>query len=191
VSLASNEKAQLWDAFMQLSSDVIALIDKEGKHTLLSPSFEAMLGYTVEEGLGKTAIELGVLDDTSGEQAIRQTFVDGSFCIVLKLKRKDGKYISVECQGTDIGDSQIWIMRDVTERQAFQHARNQLLNSKEEFLNVISRSLKQSVSVIIDLAEVLAESPDDTDPYVDAIVRQARSIDEATTKLAAIMESLN
>src|SRR5438270_8049419 len=53
-----NQSGQIFRALIENSSDAIALVSPEGLFTYVSPSVQGILGFTPEELLGQSTLEL-------------------------------------------------------------------------------------------------------------------------------------
>ncbi|MFC1836512.1 response regulator [Thermodesulfobacteriota bacterium] len=96
-------------AITENTSDVTAVLDKEGTYAYLSPSVTRLIRYLPEEMLGKKPADFVHADDISGlEDGIRKA-VDSpgeTFCInEFRLRRQDGEWAHLEGRVTCLYDT--------------------------------------------------------------------------------------
>jgi diguanylate cyclase (GGDEF)-like protein/PAS domain S-box-containing protein len=115
----------LFRLVVENSQDLISITDPEGRLEYASPSHEVILGYTPEELVGRSALELLHPDDVeTAAEAIREGLLEGrTFRSEIRVKHKDGRWVTVEGVGTAIRDEHgnpVMLqatMRDITERK--------------------------------------------------------------------------
>ena len=115
----------LFQALVEYSSDAITLIDATGKILFVSQTLERMLGYAVEERLGKSGFEHIHPDDVSVTEAmfaecLRHPRTPKT--IVVRNLHKDGRWRYIEAVGVNrLDDAAVGAIvvnfRDVTERR--------------------------------------------------------------------------
>jgi len=108
------------------SSDLITVLDAEGRVTYQSPSIQRLLGYSVEEVEGSLFGEL--LDESDRSRLDRILEVsDGtdSHTFECSLRHQDGRWLKFEVQHTHLLDDEhvrgvVLNSRDISERKAFE-----------------------------------------------------------------------
>jgi Amt family ammonium transporter len=180
--------------------DVIFQTDAEGRWTLLSPSWEEVMGYTVEESLGRCFTAYRHPDDrpesvaayrrrvvgedgAAEEQRIRYQTKGGAtrwLRIRSRLLRDEaGEIVGATGTLTDVTDS----VEVKAEREARKRAED-LLEAKTTFLNNMSHELRTPLSSILGFAEVLADE-------VNGPHREfARKIGQSGERLRNTLESI-
>ncbi|HEX2089530.1 MAG TPA: EAL domain-containing protein [Actinomycetota bacterium] len=116
---------ELFRLVVENSQDLISITDPEGRLIYASPSHEAVIGYTPAELIGRSALELIHPDDVeTATEAIREGLLEGkTFRSEIRVKHKDGRWVTVEGAGTAIHDEHgnpamlQATMRDITERK--------------------------------------------------------------------------
>ena len=109
------------------SPDVITVTDPvTGRYVMTNPQFTRIIGYTAEEAIGRTVIELGMLDS----QADRRRFLDEIERqgwvrdLPMRYRTKDGRLVSMLITGTifSVGDTRYLLVlsRDVSEIERTQ-----------------------------------------------------------------------
>ncbi|HEX2089554.1 MAG TPA: EAL domain-containing protein [Actinomycetota bacterium] len=115
----------LFRTVVENSQDLTTITDPEGRLVYASPSHEAVIGYTPAELVGRSALELIHPDDVqTAAEAIREGFLEGkTIRSEIRVKHKDGRWVTVEGVGTAIRDEHgnpvmlQAITRDITERK--------------------------------------------------------------------------
>jgi PAS domain S-box-containing protein len=112
----------LFAALLQYSRDGIVISDADGGWMLeCSASFAELTGYPREELLGRTSLELGLVDPEVRREALdatRRSGAAGGF--VSDLRRKDGEVRRVEFSPQLLAGEELLltIVRDITDRRA-------------------------------------------------------------------------
>ncbi len=122
---ALDESQERFRALVQYASDIIAILDVEGRITYESPAVERILGYKPEERIGEKAFDLIHPDDASrvakvfsehlGEPGVRQT-------VEYRVRARDGSWHYFEAIGNNLLHDPsvrgiVINSRDVTERR--------------------------------------------------------------------------
>jgi len=157
-------KEQLFRALVDRSSDIIVLVNREGKIIYENPVIEQAIGLKPEESLGASIFERIHPDDMKTvTNAFTKLWQDPDAVAQkaeIRLRHKDGKWRTFEATGTNlVHDSAIEAvivnLRDVTDRKK---ADEDLRKSEERFRALIESSL--DVITIVDAqGTVLYQSP--------------------------------
>ncbi len=152
--------------------DAVLQTDTEGRWTFLSPAWETITGFTVEQSLGRSLFEFIHPEEHRRHEALFAPLIEGTAAFVrfqtrYLTKSGDFRHVEVHAQilrdeagavtgtsGTlsDITDS----VRFEAEREARRRA-EELLQVKTSFLNNMSHELRTPLTAILGFAEVLAE----------------------------------
>ena len=158
--------------------DIILYVDKYGKILDINKRVEIKLGYNKEELLGKSFMDIGILDVKYVPilaKMFRQGIIDNSRGkIELELKHKDGNHITVEANnkfilqhGEVIGA--VTAFRDITERKK---ALDQIENNIENFAHLIDH-IRNPLSILSTFNQIKIEDPE----IKQTISRQVERID--------------
>ena len=143
------EQDELFRYLVQNSSDVMALLEKDGSIRYLSPSAEAVLGFPVDVLIGRDARRLIHPDDLDDivSQGTASAFLPGAqIAFSYRLQHADGSWIHLESVATNLLHHpaiQGFVVntRDVTERKMAE----QVLAMEKEWLSVTLRSIGDAV----------------------------------------------
>jgi PAS domain S-box-containing protein len=139
--------------------DGVMLVDEEGQVVYVNKAFERMFGYTPEELVGTSALDLpthgGASDREKAGQAMEEVLGKGSTEHVdIGAVTKSGKEVSVSFAASVVGGggggrkTLIAVIRDVTERK---RAEDELREREENFRVLVENSLDMSIIINGDL----------------------------------------
>jgi PAS domain S-box-containing protein len=213
VSLKKQEKALAISqgrlrALVETTSDWIWEIDSRGVYTYVSPKVTELLGYSVEEVLGKTPFDLMQPGEADRIALIVQPIIDNAQPI-RNLENinahKDGRCVVLETSGVPILDTLGTVVgyrgidRDITDRKQMEE---RLKKSEERFRSLSEASLEAIVfsedAIIVDANEALNRlfGYDGEDlrgrPATDFIVPERRTFtdERMRTRTEGIYETL-
>ena len=159
-------------AFVENSSDIIVVVNREGTVTYENPAFEKVLGFKPEERIGANGFEIVHPDDIKELTDVFNTLCsDTSSPVIrgeLRLRHKDGSWRTLEAVGSNlvknnVVESIIVNYRDITERKKADAKLQQTLES-----------LKRAIGTTI---QVLVSASESRDPYTAG--HQKKSADVA------------
>lgn len=121
---ALRESEEKYRLLAENSADMVTVTDTAGRFVFASPSCHALLGYTPEELVGRSAATLIHPDDLESYRARRAAVVGGGTKIVtqLRLVRKDGTPVWIEASAAPLRRNgqiagAVAVTRDVTLRK--------------------------------------------------------------------------
>ena len=195
-------------ALVETTSDWIWEIDSRGVYTYVSPKVTELLGYSVEEVLGKTPFDLMPPGEADRNALIVQPIIDNAQPI-RNLENinahKDGRCVVLETSGVPILDTAGTVVgyrgidRDITDRKQMEE---RLKKSEERFRSLSEASLEAIVfsedGIIVDANEALNRlfGYDGEDlrgrPATDFIVPERRAFtdERMRTRTEGIYETL-
>ncbi|CAG0928949.1 Sensor protein kinase WalK [Thermoflexales bacterium] len=142
-SLTDNEK--LFRALIEHSSDVVTLLDAAGRIVYTSPSITRILGYAVEDYVGRNSFDLVHPDDVEMErqdflhlQQLPQATID----LAVRVRHRDNTWRNLEGTATNLlneaGVNALVVnFRDVTDRKQAETA---LIESNAQFRTLFEAS---------------------------------------------------
>jgi PAS domain S-box-containing protein len=191
------------------ASDVIWTMDMNLNRTYLSPSVEALRGYTVEEVVNQkledimTPSSLKIAQEALSEEVeierLGQKDPYRTRTLVLELKCKDGTTVWTESKITAVRDSEgrlvefIGVTRDVTERQRLEEhkIRFEKLQTRLTMAGTVCHELHQPMQVIYGYVGFLLSNLSEKDSNyqtLSIIKKEIERMHEITKKLKKVEE---
>jgi len=109
---------------VQNSSDVVGILDSDNLFTYISPSVEAMLGFSPHHMLGRNVFEMLSMADAERIRGVEAADLDGQV-IEVRVQTESGDLRAIEVAITDMRsepevDGIVLNIRDVTERRSLE-----------------------------------------------------------------------
>jgi PAS domain S-box-containing protein len=161
-------------ALVSGSSDIVAVLDAEGRITFDTPSAKHILGYGKGALIGRKLTEIAVDEDDFAARTLldrlfgnREDTVTGE----IRCRTKSGEIVDLEFHGTNRLDDPdvaglVINLRDITERNRVAaelraaKARAEAANeSKSKFLANVSHELRTPLNSIIGFSDILKTAP--------------------------------
>lgn len=191
--VASKEKR--FKNLVENISDWIWEFDTDCIFTYVSPAIKKILGYEVEELLGKSAFDIIPPEEAQRVRAEFEPIAKAArpFSNLININRhKDGHLVILESSGVPIYDSNNvfkgyrGIDRDVTEREAQKMAlalekeRAEHANiAKSNFLAIMSHEIRTPMNSILGMAQLILDkdvSAEDLDAYAGIILKNGKAL---------------
>jgi two-component system, cell cycle sensor histidine kinase and response regulator CckA len=163
-------------ALTENTADLIAILDADATMRYISPSVYRMLGYTVEEWLGRNAFEFIHPDDAQAAAEALQKGIqhqDTGLPLEFRVRHQNGSWRVIEATDTNLleNDAVAGIVinaRDITDRKRSEEA---LRKAEEKYRSIFENAVEgifqytpdgRFISVNPALARILAyESPEE------------------------------
>jgi two-component system sensor histidine kinase EvgS len=190
---------------MENSADPIFITDSQGKYTYINKAVTELLGYSSDEMLTKTIIDLTppgkILEYI---EIFRQILNDGKILTEIELLRKDGTYISTDLNSVLLQGGLVYgSCRDITERKQVQKEltrhrdhlrelvdeRTEELNrakkdaeaanrAKSDFLANMSHEIRTPMNAVLGYTELLSTTSLDQSQkdYINSINSSGKSL---------------
>ncbi|HEX8386123.1 MAG TPA: PAS domain S-box protein, partial [Rubricoccaceae bacterium] len=184
-------------ALVQRSSDLVVVLDRDGRLTYVSPAVVGLLGHEPDALVGRDAFSLVHPDDRAATRArLLSAGADGDGREIspteLRLRHADGHFVYAEGVGSALYHDPavgglVLNLRDVTERKRAQAVLVQAKRQAEEvahlkstFMANMSHEIRTPLTAILGFSDILADEV--TDPqqqeFVDLISRAGRRLME-------------
>ncbi|HEY4396796.1 MAG TPA: PAS domain S-box protein [Acidimicrobiia bacterium] len=193
---ALRQSEERFRALVQHGSDMITVLDADGRIFYTSPSAATILGWDEDEYLGRSTFRLLHPDD---RERVRQIFADAitrpgsTQAIHSRMQHKNGGYRLLESIATNLLDDPavrglVINSRDITERRQLE---NELLQSQKmeavgRLAGGIAHDFNNLLTAIGGYTALLLEEH----PENDAIRADLAEIEQATTRGAALVDQL-
>ncbi|MDP9136142.1 MAG: sensor domain-containing diguanylate cyclase, partial [Actinomycetota bacterium] len=176
---------QLYRLLADNATDVITLLDSEGRHLYVSPSVTALAGYDPDEIVGADGWSFIHPDDLPHLQAGLQTSASANRVVTLeyRVRHADGHYVWVETTARAVGDEMQCSTRDISARVAgsAELARRLAQQSGVARLGRMVMERAELPAVRYEAARIVAETRD-AEPDSDFLHAVAHILASATER---------
>jgi PAS domain S-box-containing protein len=203
--LASREKR--FRSLIEESSDVVALVNREGAFSYVSPSMTRVLGYVPDELIGRDVLALiHPLDLDSTKQLFDDLLRESSNIVAaeIRCKEKNGSWRWIEGVGKNLLEDPavgavVVNFRDITDRKVADEMLRDLpiriINAQESERRRVARDLHDSVNQILSSVKFRMESIEKRaqrkDKALRDVVASAKvSLEKAMNEVRRISQNL-
>ena len=160
---AENER----ELFFSTSLDLLCITGNDGMFKKISPAFEKVLGYSLEELYKTPILELIHPDDIPKtiKEIERQNNGESVLSFENRFRCKDGSYKDLSWKSVPAGDKFYGGARDVTQQKIFEtelvqakHDAQAAAKVKSQFLANMSHEIRTPLNGIIGMTDLLLET---------------------------------
>ena len=153
----------------------------DGRYLYVNDAFVELTGFTREEAVGKTSVELGLWTSEQRAEFVAGLTDSPRRSLEVTVRAKDGRAIRVVLSSVRSEIDGVPCMlnssTDVTEARANEEALRRADRRKDEFLALLSHELRNPLTPILTAARLLERRVDDEARQdVDVIVRQVKHL---------------
>ncbi len=179
------KKRSFFKAVVEDGSDIIFVVDFDGKIHYHNTSVHETLGYRSNSLIGKNFFDY-ILPETMADlrrqfkQSQRRSFTEN---VEFQFRRKDLSYRFLEFNAINLKfkeglDGFILDCRDIAQRKESEAELVRLQKAKEQFLANMSHEIRTPINGIVGMANLLGRnsSPEERDTYLSAIKHSAENL---------------
>lgn len=178
---ALQRKSQELEQYFTSSLDMLCIAASDGRFVRLNPEWEKVLGYRLEELVGRFFLEFVHPEDHSATIRVLETLNGGGEILNFenRYRTKQGDYRWIEWRSRPIGESIYAVARDITARKhaeaELQRANNSLTEktalanlmatraesasrAKSQFLANMSHEIRTPMNAVIGMTSLLLET---------------------------------
>ena len=170
-------------------SDVIVIVDRDGRTRYRSPNVEKLFGWSPEESMGRDATENVHPDDLDSlSKFVRalQGEPNATGTIEVRYRRKDGSYCWIELTGINLlHDPDIRGLlggfRNITERKQIETLNQQLQKSESlgQMAGGVAHHFNNKLQTVILSLELAKASPTQNPALIQSLQQAMRATHEA------------
>jgi PAS domain S-box-containing protein len=149
--------------------NLVAHVDKDGTFMYVSPSVKNLLGYEVEEVLGKNVFEFIQLTHPDDIEKVMSTFIEANQSykpgsVQHRFKCADNHYMWINSSGNPLFDSEnnyngvVFSMTDISSIKNTEEKYKSSLHEKELILRELHHRVKNNMQIISSLLSLQAKS---------------------------------
>jgi PAS domain S-box-containing protein len=190
------EREELFRLIGESAADMIAVVDTRGRRLYNSPSYQKLLGYSVQELGSTSALEQIHPDDRQkvADAALEAQQTGVGRRVEYRFRHKDGHWLILESTASVAGNlgtqdqKLIIVNRDITERKRLesQISLSHQLEAIGRLSGGIAHDFNNLLGVIIGYSEALQQRMSPDDPHREAI----DEIRNAGQRAAALTQQL-
>ena len=200
--LALKQSEKIYRSLIQAADDRIGLFNSKGEPVLLNNAFFESLGFSYEEYMALENRERIHPEDLLRMKKLRKSWDESGYTSAeYRVEHKDGHYLHMNSKSVLLKDSQLetdyilFIIRDVTERVAFQ---KELLKAKERaeesdqlksaFLANMSHEIRTPMNSIVGFSNLLTEEDLDEPSRKEYVNRINRNSEQLLALISDIID---
>ncbi|TGN20004.1 PAS domain-containing sensor histidine kinase [Leptospira idonii] len=173
----------------------------DGKILNLNEGFVRITGYTMEEALGKSPLELGIWQSVENRERMRSELFEKGYCenLEFEFQKKDKTKFTgiVSSRVIEVnGEEQvISVTRDISQRKEAERIiqeKNKELHelniTKDKFFSIIAHDLKSPFTGFLGLTELMSDDSGQMKP--EEFLSLGKSLHESANNIYSLLENL-
>ncbi len=188
------------EQYLDISVDMVAKIGVNGDIKMVSPNCHNILGYSIEELLCTSVIDIAHPEDIHtfiGRDKL--SYADGKVDRqVTRFKHKDGHYVYIEWSTTYLRDEKIYIVtaRDITENLEIKNEMRlleeavKLETMKNEFFSNMSHEFRTPINIILGTMQVINMNIERNNIDLENLKRHTNYIKQNSYRLLRLINNL-
>jgi two-component system cell cycle sensor histidine kinase/response regulator CckA len=188
---------ELFRLITEKAADMIAVVDVKGRRLYNSPSYERILGYSLEELGANPFAQIHPDDSERVKKASLEAIRTGiGQSVEYRMRHKDGNWRTFESRASTILDKRgeverlVIVNRDITERKHLEEQvrQAQKMEAVGRLSGGVAHDFNNLLGVIIGYGEIVQEGTAPTDPLrgsVDEILKASHRAASLTRQLLA------
>ena len=184
---ALERREEHYRSLTENSLDLVSILDIDGTIRYASPSHERILGYAVEELVGKNAFGFLHPDDVARVRAAVRQSTGSSGAIEYRFRHQDGSYRTLESFGRDLSHlagvgGVVVNSRDVTERKRLEEQlhHSQRIEAMGRLAGGVAHDFNNLLMVIAGHSQMLLDSMLPGDPAREDLEQVVKATQRAT-----------
>jgi PAS domain S-box-containing protein len=180
-------------SLIENSLDLIAILNADGTIRYASPSHERVLGFALDELVGRNALSFVHPDDLASVKAALEQ--QGEATVQFRFRHKDGSWRDLESFGRNLAHlagvhGLVVNSRDVTERKRLEDQlhRSQRLEAVGRLAGGVAHDFNNLLMVITGYSQMLLDNTHPGDPAhgdLEQVVKAAQRATDLTRQLLA------
>lgn len=188
------------EQYLNISVDLIGIIDKNGYLKRVSPNWYNVLGWTEEELLSMPITEIihpDELDIFRGDTTLYN--VDGQITRnIIRYRHKNGNYLYLEWSSEYLRDEGIYITTatDITNKLEIEKEKRileeaiKLETVKNEFFSNISHEFRTPINIILGTMQVINKNIEQNNIQLDSLKKYTHYIKQNSYRLLRLVNNL-
>jgi PAS domain S-box-containing protein len=193
------ESEEKFRVLVETANEWVWMTDREGVYIYSNPALKALLGYHVEEWLGRSMFDNLHPEDRQFQKAWAEHIqrASGWNGLVLRWLHKDGSYRYVESSATPVLDASGQVIgfrgsdRDITERKRIEvrqreyEVEGERARMFKRFVGGVSHDLRTPLTIISTSLDLLRRAP-----MTDFQARHIDKLEDQYERIHSIVEDL-
>nr|WP_195365937.1 MULTISPECIES: ATP-binding protein [Paeniclostridium] len=188
------------ERYLNISVDLVSIVGKDKHFKRLSPNWCDVLGWTEEELLSMSIVD--IIHPKDLENFRQKNKLDPRECKItrniIRFRHKNGKYIYLEWSSEYIGDEEIYVTtaRDITRNIEIEKEKRTLEEAvkvevvKNEFFSNISHEFRTPINIILGTMQVINKNIEKNNIQINDLKKHTNYIKQNSYRLLRLVNNL-